>query len=79
MGRSTRWIPAAVTGAVAVVLVSAAVVAADAAACDDPGRYEMRPSGVELVGGCLDGADLPVAPPPAPVDPAAPPNDVAGD
>ncbi|HEV7451215.1 MAG TPA: hypothetical protein VGO16_07475 [Pseudonocardiaceae bacterium] len=64
MGLSDRWMPAIVTAGVAALLAAAAVVTADQAGCDEPGRYVSAPGGVQLVGGCLNSADLPVAPPP---------------
>lgn len=63
MGRSARWMPVAVPSAVAAMLACAAVVTANQAACDEPGRYVLAPGGVQLVGGCLHRDDLPVAPP----------------
>ncbi len=63
MGRS-GWMPVMVTAGVAALLAGAAIVTADRAGCADPGRYIPAPGGVQLVGGCLNGADLPVAPPP---------------
>ena len=76
MGRSARWMPLLVTTAVAVGLACAAIVTADQAGCDDPGRYVPAPGGVQLVGGCLHGDDLPVAPPvPSPQQPAEPVGD----
>ncbi|HEU0089869.1 MAG TPA: hypothetical protein VFQ77_19840 [Pseudonocardiaceae bacterium] len=74
MGRSSRWMPVAVTTAVAALLTCAAFVTASQAACDDPGSYVARPGGIVLVGGCLHRDDLPVAPPqdqpPQPAPPA---------
>ena len=63
MGLSDRWMPGVVTAGVAALLAAAAVVTADQAGCDEPGRYVSAPGGVQLVGGCLNSADLPVAPP----------------
>jgi hypothetical protein len=71
MGLSERWMPALVTAGVAALLAAAAVVTADQAGCDEPGRYVSAPGGVQLVGGCLNSADLPVAPPPV-LSPPAP-------
>ncbi|MGH3816036.1 MAG: hypothetical protein ACRDUV_26910 [Pseudonocardiaceae bacterium] len=71
MGLSGRWMPVVVTAGVAALLACAAVITADQAACNNPGRYVSAPGGVQLVGGCLNGADLPVAPPPV-QQPAAP-------
>ena len=43
------------------------------AGCDDPGRYEPRADGTwSLVGGCVDPADVVVAPPPPAGDPVSP-------
>lgn len=63
MGRGTRWIPIVVTSAVAGLLTGAAVVTANEAACDEPGRYVLAAGNVALIGGCLHNGDLPVAPP----------------
>ncbi|HKR51834.1 MAG TPA: hypothetical protein VJT72_20080 [Pseudonocardiaceae bacterium] len=63
MSLSGRWMPVAATAGVAALLACAAVITANQAACDEPGRYVSAPGGVQLVGGCLNSADLPVAPP----------------
>ncbi|MGH3870014.1 MAG: hypothetical protein ACRDSR_00625 [Pseudonocardiaceae bacterium] len=74
MGLSGRWMPVLVTTGVAALLACAAVITANQAGCDDPGRYVSAPGGVQLVGGCLNSADLPVAPPriQQPAPPVAP-------
>ncbi len=74
MGLSGRWMPVVVTAGVAALLACAAVITAGQAACDEPGRYVSAPGGVQLVGGCLNSADLPVAPPRSqqPAPPAQP-------
>jgi hypothetical protein len=74
MGRSDRWMPVGVTAGVAALLAGAAVLTAGQAGCDEPGRYVFAPGGVQLVGGCLNSADLPVAPPPVqrPASPVKP-------
>ncbi|MFY9807522.1 MAG: hypothetical protein WCC65_01855 [Pseudonocardiaceae bacterium] len=59
-----RWMPVVVTAGVAALLAGAAVVTADQAGCAEPGSYVAAPGGMQLVGGCLNNADLPVAPPP---------------
>ncbi|MGH3980667.1 MAG: hypothetical protein ACRDRZ_16985 [Pseudonocardiaceae bacterium] len=64
MARGTRWMPVTVTAAVAAVLAGSAALAADRAGCDDPGTWVVDPRGAQLVGGCLDSEDLPIAPPP---------------
>lgn len=76
MGR--RWVPIVVTAGVAALLAGAAVFTADSAGCADPGSYVRVPGGVQLVGGCLNSADLPVAPPPAPAKPVSPPKPPTG-
>jgi hypothetical protein len=52
----------------AAALAVGAVVAARTAGCDDPGHYEVRSWGYELVGGCIAPGDivLPQTPAPAP-------------
>ena len=49
----------------AAALAVGAVVAARTAGCDDPGHYEVRSWGYELVGGCIAPGDI-VVPNPAP-------------
>ncbi|MGQ0717156.1 MAG: hypothetical protein ACT4NP_07530 [Pseudonocardiales bacterium] len=71
MNLSGRWMPIGVTAGVAALLACAAVITAGRAGCAEPGRYVSAPGGVQLVGGCLNSADLPVAPPPV-QQPAAP-------
>lgn len=70
--------PVVVTAGVAALLAAAAVFTADRAGCAEPGSYVRTPAGVTLIGGCLNGADLPVAPPPPvqqhPPLPAKPPS-----
>jgi hypothetical protein len=76
MGR--RWIPVVVTAGVAALLAGAAVFTAEQAGCAEPGSYVPVPGGVQLVGGCLNSADLPVAPPPLKQSPP-PPKKLLGD
>ena len=57
---------------VAAALAVGAVVAARTAGCDDPGRYELRSWGYELVGGCIAPGDLVVVDPTPPPRPAGP-------
>jgi len=56
---------------VATVLTVMAVLTVRGAGCEDPGRYEPRPGGYELVGGCIAPGDMVVPhrrPTEAPVD-----------
>jgi hypothetical protein len=59
-----RWLPVLATAGVAALLAVAAVFTAYRAGCAEPGSYVRVPGGVQLVGGCLNSADLPVAPSP---------------
>jgi hypothetical protein len=62
----------------ATALAVGAVVAARTAGCDDPGHYEVRSWGYELVGGCIAPGDLVVrdpVPAPKPVNPISPARD----
>jgi hypothetical protein len=64
--RSTGLLPlvAAITSAVA--LTGAAFYTVDRAGCEDPAQYIRHDNHVELVGGCVDTAELPsVQPGPA--------------
>jgi hypothetical protein len=65
-----RWTPVVVTAGVAALLAGAAVFTAERAGCPEPGTYVRVPGGVQLIGGCLNSADLPVAPPPVPPFPS---------
>jgi hypothetical protein len=67
-----RWMPVVVTAGVAALLAGAAVFTANQAGCAEPGSYVWVPGGVQLIGGCLNSADLPVAPPPLPQSPLPP-------
>ena len=53
----------------AAALTVVAVLTVQAAGCDDPGRYELRGAGYELVGGCLAPGDF-VVPEPKPAAPS---------
>ena len=67
----TRW-SVAVSVLVAAVMATIAFITVQHAGCDDPGRYVIRGTGYELIGGCVESSDLPVAPDivPAPAPPA---------
>jgi hypothetical protein len=74
-----RWVPVIVTTGVAALLAVAAIITADRAACPSPGRYVPGPSGMVLVGGCLNSNDLPVATPPVSKSPSPPAKPPLGD
>jgi hypothetical protein len=66
MARNARWAPLALTAIVAAMLTGAAAVTVEQAGCDEPGMWVVSHDRTQLVGGCLDPEDLPVAPQPAP-------------
>jgi hypothetical protein len=74
-----RWMPVVVTAGVAALLAVAAVFTADQAGCAEPGTYVRTSSGIQLVGGCLNSADLPVAPPQPVHHPSLPSHPPSGD
>jgi hypothetical protein len=57
--RSAGLIPLVVGLASAAALTGAAYITVDSAGCGAPAQYIRHDSHVELVGGCVDGADLP--------------------
>jgi hypothetical protein len=61
-----KWVagvlPVAGATVAAMALTGVAVFAVSQAGCADAGRYIQHDGFVELVGGCLDPADLPNAP-----------------
>jgi hypothetical protein len=61
-----KWVagvlPLAGATVAAMALTGVAVFAVSQAGCADAGRYVQHDGVVELVGGCLDPADLPSAP-----------------
>ncbi|MGH3566709.1 MAG: hypothetical protein ACRDRH_11890 [Pseudonocardia sp.] len=56
----------------AVALAVVAVVTVRGAGCADPGRYESRTGGYELVGGCVAPGDIVVLNPGPPTPSADP-------
>ncbi|WP_219419215.1 hypothetical protein [Pseudonocardia nigra] len=56
---------------VAAALAGVATVTVQNAGCDEPGRYELRADGYELVGGCIAPGDI-VVPDPAPLPGTSP-------
>ncbi|MEU4800743.1 hypothetical protein [Actinosynnema sp. NPDC023587] len=60
--RFTTVFPLVGAVATAVALTGAAFFTVAHADCADTGRYVVRDGVVELVGGCVDGADLPAVP-----------------
>jgi hypothetical protein len=61
-----RW-SVAVSLLVAAAMAVIASIAVEQAGCSDPGHYVEHAGGYELVGGCVEPGDLPVAPDTAPV------------
>ncbi|MBM7771872.1 hypothetical protein JOD54_002076 [Actinokineospora baliensis] len=57
-----RTMPLAGAAAAALVLAGVAVFTVSNAGCASAGEFVQRPQGLELVGGCVDPADLPAAP-----------------
>jgi hypothetical protein len=55
-------LPLAGVSVAAMALTGVAVFAVSNAGCADSGQYVQRDGVVELVGGCLDPAELPSAP-----------------
>jgi hypothetical protein len=51
-----------VAAAAAAALVGAAAATVTQAGCDQPARYVPDGAGYQLVGGCLQAGDVPVAP-----------------
>jgi hypothetical protein len=60
-----RW-SVAVSLIVAAAMATIALITVQRAGCGDPGHYVLRGNGYELVGGCVEPGDLPVAPASAP-------------
>ncbi|WP_326944375.1 hypothetical protein OHS58_30460 [Amycolatopsis sp. NBC_00348] len=59
--RSAGLVPLVIGLASAAALTGAAYITVDSASCASPAQYIRHDSHVELVGGCVDGADLPAA------------------
>jgi hypothetical protein len=55
-------LPLAGATAAAMALAGVAMFSVSQAGCAEPGRYVQRDGTVELVGSCLDPAELPSAP-----------------
>ncbi|WP_037068958.1 hypothetical protein [Pseudonocardia acaciae] len=66
----TRW-SVAVSLLVAAAMATIAFITVQQAGCHNPGHYVARGDGYELVGGCIEPDDLPVAPDPTPTAPAS--------
>ncbi len=67
MARATRsagLLPLVIGVASAVALTGAAYFTVDSAGCATPAQYVRHDDGVELVGGCVRGSELPPAQPP---------------
>jgi hypothetical protein len=65
----TRW-SVVVSLLVAAAMATIAFLTVHQAGCHDPGRYLARDDGYELVGGCIEANDLPIAPEITPVPPS---------
>ncbi|NMH98579.1 hypothetical protein [Pseudonocardia acidicola] len=61
MTRLRAIVPLLAAAALAVI----AVLTVREAGCDNPGRYELRADGYELVGGCIAPGDIVLPEPPA--------------
>jgi len=57
--RSAGLVPLVIGLASAAALTGAAYITVDSASCASPAQYTRHDSHVELVGGCVDGANLP--------------------
>ncbi|OZM73611.1 hypothetical protein CFN78_08770 [Amycolatopsis antarctica] len=62
-GRSSGVVPMVAAVASAIALTGAAFYTVEQATCGDPAQYIRHDNHVELVGGCVDGADLPATGP----------------
>jgi hypothetical protein len=62
--RVTGVVPLAGATAAAMALAGLALFSVSQAGCAEPGQFVQHDGTVELVGGCLDPADLPSAPVP---------------
>ncbi|MEV4057470.1 hypothetical protein AB0J55_40230 [Amycolatopsis sp. NPDC049688] len=63
--RSAGLLPLVIGVASAAALTGAAYLTVDSASCGAPAQYIRHDSHVELVGGCVDGSNLPVTRGPA--------------
>jgi hypothetical protein len=59
--RSAGLLPLVIGVASAAALTGAAYFTVDSASCGAPAQYIRTDSHVELVGGCVDGSELPAA------------------
>lgn len=60
--RSAGMLPVVLAITSAALLTGAAVYTVDRAGCGDAGQYIRHDNHIELVGGCVDGSELPAAP-----------------
>ncbi|EOD58741.1 hypothetical protein [Amycolatopsis vancoresmycina] len=63
--RSAGLLPLVIGVASAAALTGAAYLTVDSASCGAPAQYIRHDSHVELVGGCVDGSNLPATRGPA--------------
>ena len=61
--RSAGLVPLVIGLASAAALTGAAYITVDSASCGSPAQYIRHDSHVELVGGCVDGSQLPATGP----------------
>jgi hypothetical protein len=57
--RLARTVPMLAAVASAMALTGAAFFTVQQAACGDPSAYIRHDSHIELIGGCVDGSDIP--------------------
>ncbi|MDT7585976.1 MAG: hypothetical protein QOE32_3526 [Pseudonocardiales bacterium] len=67
----TRW-SVVVSLLVAAAMAAIAFITVQQAGCPNPGQYVARGDGYELVGGCVEPNDLPIAPDAVPAPQPAP-------
>ncbi|MEC3979846.1 hypothetical protein [Amycolatopsis sp. H20-H5] len=70
--RSTGFVPLVLAVVSAAALTGAAVYTVDRASCGDPAQYIRHDNHVELVGGCVDGSELPATTPQQPAEARGP-------
>jgi len=69
----SRW-SVVVSLLVAAAMATIAFITVQQAGCHNPGQYVARGDGYELIGGCIEPNDLPIAPDTVPAPPPAAPD-----